>query len=86
MLECSGCALVVFCASGVEWRRVDGFGGILLSFRAVDRFDPWIGRLVFLRWFVMEFYEGPDDAAGHGDVNAAVLAIPIKGEAAAEGT
>ena len=56
-------------------------------FGAINGFDPFVGRVLRAkRWWMIEFCETARDVPGHGDVHVAGVVVPVKGEAAVEGS
>jgi hypothetical protein len=43
------------------------------------------GMLLFGWWGMVEFLEGSIDVIGHGDIDIAVVVVPIEGDAAVKG-
>lgn len=69
---------------------VDFFGSVggssELSGGAADRFGPGRRSTLGLVWCrVVEALEGISDATGHGEISGAGFAVPVMGDAAAEG-
>jgi hypothetical protein len=89
--EDTGIASAAIIKKGAAY-RLDAVGALLVEKRgrgnrsralgpawAVGGFDPRVrGMLVVRPWNVVEIFEGPIDIARHGNVNVALVVLPIE--------